>query len=62
MIATFLILLPVFGLIVAGYACRMLGVLGPTSATELNKFVVWLALPALQRAGFTFILPEEMAR
>ncbi|HAU5563461.1 TPA: AEC family transporter [Serratia fonticola] len=47
MIATFLILLPVFGLIVAGYACRMLGVLGPTSATELNKFVVWLALPAL---------------
>ena len=47
MIATFLILLPVFGLIVAGYACRMFGVLGPTAATELNKFVVWLALPAL---------------
>ena len=47
MIATFLILLPIFGLIVAGYACRMWGVLGPTSATELNKFVVWLALPAL---------------
>ncbi len=47
MIATFLILLPIFGLIVAGYACRLWGVLGPTSATELNKFVVWLALPAL---------------
>ncbi|ORM65452.1 transporter [Pantoea rodasii] len=47
MLSTFLILLPIFGLIVAGYGCRMLGVLGPTSATELNKFVVWLALPAL---------------
>lgn len=46
-LTTFLILLPIFGLIAAGYGCRMVGVLGPTAATELNKFVVWLALPAL---------------
>jgi predicted permease len=27
--------------------CRRRGVLGPTAASELNRFVVWLALPAL---------------
>lgn len=36
-----------FGLIFAGFACRRRGVLGPNSASELNRFVVWLALPAL---------------
>ena len=36
-----------FGLIFAGFACRRRGVLGPSSASELNRFVVWLALPAL---------------
>jgi malonate transporter and related proteins len=41
------ILLPVFGLIFAGFACRRRGVLGPSAASELNRFVVWLALPAL---------------
>jgi predicted permease len=47
MLATLEILLPVFGLIFAGFACRRRGVLGPNSASELNRFVVWLALPAL---------------
>jgi len=47
MLATLEILLPVFGLIFAGFACRRRGVLGPHSASELNRFVVWLALPAL---------------
>jgi predicted permease len=47
MLTTLEILLPVFGLIFAGYACRRRGVLGPHSASELNRFVVWLALPAL---------------
>lgn len=41
------ILLPVFGLILAGFSCRRRGILGAASATELNRFVVWLALPAL---------------
>jgi malonate transporter and related proteins len=40
-------LFPIFGLMLAGYLCRKRGVLGPTSARELNNFVVWLALPAL---------------
>jgi malonate transporter len=41
------ILLPVFGLVFAGFACRRLGVLGPSAASELHALVVWLALPAL---------------
>ena len=47
MLTTFLILLPVFALILAGYLCRRRGVLGPAAASEINRFVVWLALPAL---------------
>ncbi|CAG4892262.1 AEC family transporter [Paraburkholderia saeva] len=47
MLSTLEILLPVFGLILAGFACRRRGLLGPTAASELNRFVVWLALPAL---------------
>jgi malonate transporter and related proteins len=45
--SSFPILLPVFGLILAGFVCRRTGVLGPNAAPELNRFVVWLALPAL---------------
>ncbi|WP_144637062.1 AEC family transporter [Bordetella genomosp. 13] len=47
MSATFAILLPIFALILAGYTCRRRGLLGPSAASELNRFVVWLALPAL---------------
>src|SRR5471030_3097223 len=41
------IILPVFALIVAGYACRKTNRLGPNASRELNRFVVYLALPAL---------------
>lgn len=41
------ILLPIFGLIAIGYLCRRTGLFGPYAATELNRFVVWLCLPAL---------------
>lgn len=47
MLSTLAILFPVFGLILAGYVCRKRGVLGSSACSELNKFVVWLALPAL---------------
>jgi len=43
----FTIILPVFGLIFAGYACRKTNRLGPNASSELNRFVVYLALPAL---------------
>jgi predicted permease len=41
------IVLPIFALIFAGWAARRLGVLGPQACGELNRFVVFLALPAL---------------
>ncbi len=47
MSTTLPILLPIFALILAGFLCRRRGLLGPTAASELNRFVVWLALPAL---------------
>lgn len=39
--------LPIFALILAGWGARRLGVLGPHATGELNRFVVYLALPAL---------------
>ncbi|MEM5388471.1 AEC family transporter [Paraburkholderia phymatum] len=47
MLSTLEILLPVFALIFAGFFCRRRNLLGPAAASELNRFVVWLALPAL---------------
>ncbi len=41
------VVLPVFALILAGYVCRRSGRLGETASAEINRFVVWLALPAL---------------
>ncbi len=47
MLSTIEILLPIFGLIFAGYLCRQHGIFGPAAASELNRLVVWLALPSL---------------
>jgi malonate transporter len=47
MLSTLEIVFPVFALLLAGFACRRSGVFGPQMASELNRFVVWLALPAL---------------
>jgi malonate transporter and related proteins len=47
MLAVLLIVLPIFALIAAGFAARRLGALGPHATRELNRFVVYLALPAL---------------
>ena len=41
------IILPVFALIFAGYALRRTNILSVDACTELNRFVVYLALPAL---------------
>lgn len=41
------ILLPIFSLIAVGYLCRRSGLFSPYAASELNRFVVWLCLPAL---------------
>jgi predicted permease len=47
MLTTAAIIFPVFALILAGYVARRCGVLGPTASSELNRFVVWMGLPAL---------------
>lgn len=47
MLSTFSVLFPVFALIATGYIAYKTKVLGSSSATELNRFVIWLALPAL---------------
>ncbi|RBP37666.1 hypothetical protein DES53_11348 [Roseimicrobium gellanilyticum] len=47
MLSTLLIVLPVFALILTGWVVRRTGVMGPHAAGELNRFVVYLALPAL---------------
>jgi len=41
------IVLPIFALILAGWVARRIGILGPHATGELNRFVVYLALPAL---------------
>ena len=47
MLTTLTVVLPIFALIFAGWLARRTGVLGPHATTELNRFVVYLALPAL---------------
>lgn len=41
------IVLPVFGIVAAGYLCGRRGLLGEDASTALNLFVYWIALPAL---------------
>jgi malonate transporter and related proteins len=47
MLAALSIVCPVFTVIVLGFGCGRLGLLGPAASSELNRFVVYLALPAL---------------
>ncbi|OZI20249.1 transporter [Bordetella genomosp. 9] len=47
MFATLQILLPIFALIFAGFLLRRRGIASAAACVELNRFVVWLALPAL---------------
>ncbi|WP_158744415.1 AEC family transporter [Acidisphaera sp. L21] len=47
MFSTLMVVLPIFALIFAGWLARRIGVLGPHATSELNRFVVYLALPAL---------------
>lgn len=47
MLSTLIVVLPVFGLIFSGWLAFKLKILGPHAIAELNRFVVYLALPAL---------------
>ncbi|EOA04684.1 MULTISPECIES: AEC family transporter [Herbaspirillum] len=47
MLAIFNIVFPIFSLIFLGWICRRRNILSAGAASELNRFVIWLALPAL---------------
>ena len=47
MSATLSIIAPVFALVLVGWVARRIGVLGADATRELNRFVVYLSLPAL---------------
>src|SRR3954464_11101078 len=47
MLSTLTVVLPIFALILAGWLTRRIGPLSPHATAELNRFVVYLALPAL---------------
>jgi malonate transporter len=47
MFSTLTIVLPIFALILAGWLTRRLGVFGAQATSEISRFVIYLALPAL---------------
>ncbi|TCM22192.1 hypothetical protein EDF56_101875 [Novosphingobium sp. PhB165] len=47
MLSILLVVLPIFALTFVGWLARRVGIFSPQSTTELNRFVVYLALPAL---------------
>jgi len=47
MLSTLNVVLPIFALILVGWLARKLKILGDNALSELNRFVVYLALPAL---------------
>ena len=59
MLTAFLAVLPVFLLIGAGWMAGRRAWLGPTGSAELNRFVVWLGLPALL---FTVMAEADWAK
>lgn len=62
MLLTFLTVVPIFAVIFAGWLARRIGVLGPQATSEVNRFVVYLALPALMFDVVARSQPEEIWR
>ncbi len=56
----FLTVLPIFGLILAGWVARRIGALGEAAMAEINRFVVSLALPALLFDVVVSAKPDEI--
>lgn len=60
MLSTFLIVLPIFALVFAGWLTRRSGALGPAATREVNRLVVYLALPALLFDIVANAAPDEI--
>lgn len=56
----FNVVLPVFGIILSGYACGRFQLLGPASSEALNKFVYFVALPVLLFYAMARVHPDEI--
>ena len=62
MLSILSLVIPVFALIGSGYLARRTGVIGPAAVSELNKVVVYLALPALLFDVMAHAKPSELAQ
>ena len=57
---TLFTVLPIFALVFAGWIARRTGALGPTATREVNRLVVYLALPALLFDIVANAAPDEI--
>ena len=54
--------LPIFALIFTGYVCGRCQILSPAATDSLNRFAVYLALPALMFLAMSRITPDQAAQ
>lgn len=54
--------LPIFALILAGFLCGRTALFGPAAADSLNRFAIYLALPALIFGAMAKITPDQVAQ
>ncbi|GJD51227.1 hypothetical protein OPKNFCMD_3979 [Methylobacterium crusticola] len=54
--------LPIFSLILVGFVCGRTALFGPAATDSLNRFAVYLALPALMFGAMARITPEQVAQ
>lgn len=52
--------LPVFALILTGFVCGFFGVFDQTATDNLNRFAIYLALPALMFTAMSKITPDQI--
>jgi malonate transporter and related proteins len=52
--------LPIFALILTGFLCARFGKFGRSATDSLNRFAVYLALPALMFVAMSKITPEQV--
>ncbi|MGY2051346.1 AEC family transporter [Methylobacterium sp. JK268] len=54
--------LPIFALILAGFLCGRTALFGPAATDSLNRFAIYLALPALMFGAMARITPAQVAQ
>lgn len=54
--------LPIFALIFVGVLCGRFGVFSPSATDSLNRFAIYLALPALMFLAMSKITPEQVGQ